>query len=162
MRFLTILIAILLLQNISLAQSIKLAGVLNSAFSKPSEIPALKGQEIDYIIPQFIDFIDTSKSDAINYPFKILYFLNKNAFENHLKKVNEITFLSIYYNNISDGSITLTLEMSKTKESQYSSRYKFFTFVDKRTIRLNYNKEKKSWEYGALIKVWDEPASGQN
>ncbi|HVT61885.1 MAG TPA: hypothetical protein VHD33_00145 [Legionellaceae bacterium] len=159
-----ILIAFLLLgyTTCSLAQSINLKEILRQVYSKPADLPVIKGEEIDYIVPPHLEFIDTSKAIQAKLPFDLLYLKDLKSFEGHLKKVHNVTILSVDYNVLYGNALEITLEITKTKDSQYFGRYKFFTFIDKRRIKLVYDKENGTWSYNRLIKLWEEPQSGHD
>ena len=157
-----LLAAFLLLGYIKggLAQSINLNEILRQAYSKPSDLSVIKGEELDYIIPPHLDFVDTSKTVQTKLTFNLRYFRDSRSFEEHLKKIHNATILSVDYNSIYGNALEITLEIDKTENKQYFGTYKFFMFIDKRRIKLIYNKENGTWVYDSLIRLWDEPQTG--
>lgn len=152
---------VLLIGNKINAQSIVLCDIIKKAYSRVSDLAIINNVELNYVIPRYVSFIDTGKVEA-KYPFSILYHINDIRFENHLKKVHNAAVLTVFYDKIYSGFIDITMEISTTKDEQYFGCYKFFTFVDKRQLRLVYNKIKGEWEYSSLIKIFDEPGVGRN
>lgn len=144
------------------AQQIPLLDVIVKAYGKPSDISIIKGTKLSYIVPLSVCFIDTVNTENKQYSVVLLYHKNVQAFENHLKKVHDVTVLNVFYDKLYGDALEVTIEISKTKDQQYFGPYKFYTFIDKRKIRLLYNKKKSVWEYGSLIKLYDEPQAGRN
>jgi len=143
-------------------QSIKIADVIRSAYSKGPDLFAVKNQELNYIVPQYISFIDTIDNVPKSSSFKILFHKDNTSFEKHLKKVKALTTLFIYFDSIRKDVLEITPELSNTTEDQYFGVCKFFIYRDKRRIKLVYNKTKKKCEYHSLVKLFDEPRAGNN
>jgi len=159
-KFKILIIAVLLTLNAS-GQSIKLYDIVEHAYSNASDVSIINGHELNYVIPEYLSIIDTTEIKDKIRPFNILYYLNETAFEKHLKKVKNVTVLFVCFNKIENGVVEVILEISNTKDDQYFGPYKFFTFVDKRLVKLVYNSINGFWEYNSLIKVFDEPRVGQ-
>ena len=155
-------IIVVLFYGLSKAQSIRLDNLVEKAYSKPYDISIIKGIQLSYVIPNYVSFIDTSNATDQRHSFNLVYHINEAAFERYLKNVHAATVLVVYYNELLDGEMEITLEISKTKDDQYFGLYKFLTFVDKRRIKLIYNKSRSKWEYSSTLKVYDEPRVGNN
>ncbi|WP_152620396.1 hypothetical protein [Pedobacter lusitanus] len=160
MKFKILVIAVLLTLNAN-GQSVKLDDILKHAYSKTSDLSIINGKELNYVIPKYISIIDTVKSEDRTRSFNIKYYRNDMAFESHLRKVKILTVLSVYFNKIGNGVMEIILEISSTKDDQYFGPYKFFSFIDKRQLKLVYNNSKRVWEYNSIIKIFDEPRVGQ-
>ncbi|WP_367868222.1 hypothetical protein [Pedobacter sp. WC2423] len=160
-KFKILIIAVLLTLNAS-GQSVKLYDILKHAYSSASDLSIINGKNLNYVIPKYISIIDTVKREDRDRSFNILYYLNDTAFESHLRKVKNVTVLSVNFNKIGNGVMEIILEITNTKDDQYFGTYKFFTFIDKRRLKLVYNNSKKAWEYSSIIKIFDEPRVGQD
>jgi hypothetical protein len=156
-----LLLLLFRLQNVE-GQSLNLTNILKEAYSKESDLSVISGEEVDYIVPPSIAFLDTILPDKNKLTFKLVYFKNQKLFEDHLRQAHSVSVLSIVYNKIYDGTLEITLSVAKTKDSQYFGAHRFYTFVDRRTISLIYNKQKNQWEYGSLLKLGEEPQVGHN
>jgi hypothetical protein len=143
------------------AQNINLRDILKEAYSQKSAMSIIKDEKLSYIVPEYIRFLDTTQSGKKPYAFDICYY-NIKSFEEQLKKDHAATVVSLFYDELSNDSMKLTIDISKTKDDQYFGAFKFFVFVDKRQVKLIYNKTKGLWEYASLLKIYDEPKVGQN
>jgi cystathionine beta-lyase/cystathionine gamma-synthase len=143
------------------SQNINLKDILKDAYSKRSDLSIIKDEKLSYIVPEYIRFVDTTQSGKKPYTFDISYY-NKTSFEEQLKKAHQATVVCVFYDELANNSMKLTIDISKTKDDQYFGAFKFFVFVDKRQVKLIYNKTKGLWEYASLLKIYDEPKVGPN
>ena len=139
-------------------QKIDLYNILDKAFPGPILKSIIQEKDINYIIPNGIQFIDTSRQMATNYPFKINYF-NKEKFEQYLKEQHEAILLEISFKEISNSEMKITLEFTRANEKGYIL-YNAVAQMDKIDILLVYNNSSKRWVFGKKLKGYGAPVVG--
>jgi hypothetical protein len=131
-------------------QSLNLQALIGDVYRK-TDIGLFSKEQLCYIIPEDVKFIDTTAKDPSIRP-RLLYFQNESNFADYLKKAGQTFFLIVHFDKLTYGNTEITMEVSRITAESYFGSNRLFTPVSRERIALFYSKRLKAWKFASVIR----------